>query len=96
MRPDHRAVIKPPPLRPAVPGGYTVDDFTVDEQAGTVTCPAGVTRPITKTRAVAFGVACRDCPLRARCTHRGQGQDPAVAQAPREAACRTPTSRQAD
>ena len=34
-------MIKPKPLRPAVPGGFTLDDFTVDEDAGTVTCPAG-------------------------------------------------------
>ena len=34
-------MIKPRPLLPAVEGGFTVDDFTVDEQAGTVTCPAG-------------------------------------------------------
>jgi IS5 family transposase len=70
----HQAVIKPPPLRPAVPGGYTLDEFTVDEQAGTVTCPAGVTRPITKTRAVVFGEACRDCPLRSRCTNAARGR----------------------
>src|ERR1700733_9129 len=37
----HAPVIKPPPLRPAVPGGFTIDDFTVDGQAGKVTCPAG-------------------------------------------------------
>jgi hypothetical protein len=37
----HTAVIKPPPLRPAVPGGFTIDDFIIDLQAGTVTCPAG-------------------------------------------------------
>ena len=36
-----RAVIKPPPLRPAVPGGYTIDDFDIDEEGQTVTCPAG-------------------------------------------------------
>ena len=29
----HQAVIKPKPLQPAVPGGFTVDDFAVDEQA---------------------------------------------------------------
>ena len=40
----HTAVIKPGPLRPAVAGGFTLDDFTVDETAGTVTCPNGVTR----------------------------------------------------
>jgi Transposase domain (DUF772)/Transposase DDE domain len=63
-----RAVIKPGPLRPAVPGGFTIDDFAVDHAAGTVTCPAGITRHVTRTRAVTFGAACRGCPLRARCT----------------------------
>jgi hypothetical protein len=37
----HAAVIKPKSLQAPVAGGLTVDDFTVDEQAGTVTCPAG-------------------------------------------------------
>jgi Transposase domain (DUF772)/Transposase DDE domain len=64
----HRAVIKPKPLRPAVPGGLTRDDFTVDDQAGTVTCPAGVTRTITPRRHAIFGAACAACPLRPRCT----------------------------
>ncbi len=67
-RAGHRAVIKPKPLQPAVPGGFTVDDFTVDEQAGAVTCPAGITRPVTPARNVIFGAACGSCPLRARCT----------------------------
>ena len=62
------AVIKPRPLRPAVEGGFTLDDFTVSEDDGTVTCPNQVTRPITASRAVTFGAACRGCPLRARCT----------------------------
>jgi hypothetical protein len=64
----HTAVIKPGPLRPAVEGGFTIDDFTVDEAAGTVTCPAGVTRRISARRYVTFGAACAGCPLRARCT----------------------------
>jgi Transposase DDE domain/Transposase domain (DUF772) len=64
----HVAVIKPTPLRPAVAGGFTTDDFTVEETAGTATCPNGVTRRITGTRAVVFGVACRACPLRQQCT----------------------------
>src|SRR6266849_2796009 len=46
----HEAVIKPKPLRPPVEGGFTVDDFTVDEQAGTVTCPAGHTVALSRTR----------------------------------------------
>jgi hypothetical protein len=62
------AVIKPKPVQAPVEGGFTVDDFTVDEQAGTVGCPAGHVRPISRTRVATFGVLCRDCPLRARCT----------------------------
>ncbi|HEX9538601.1 MAG TPA: IS1182 family transposase [Streptosporangiaceae bacterium] len=64
----HQAVIKPKPLPAPVQGGFTVDDFTVDEQAGTVTCPAGHTAKLSRTRIATFGVLCRDCPLRARCT----------------------------
>ncbi|WP_167541016.1 transposase [Rhodococcus jostii] len=70
----HDAVIKPKPLHAAVEGGFTVDDFTVDEPAGTVTCPAGNTRPITKARHVIFGALCRDCPLSARCTTSKSGR----------------------
>ena len=70
----HRAVIKPMPLRPAVTGGFTLDDFTVEETTGTATCPNGVTRRITATRAVVFGAACRSCPLRARCTSSKTGR----------------------
>ncbi|MGH3862302.1 IS1182 family transposase [Actinokineospora sp.] len=62
------AVIKPKPLRVPVEGGFTVDDFTVDEPAGTVACPAGNVRPLSKTRVATFGALCRGCPLRARCT----------------------------
>jgi transposase len=62
------AVIKPKPLQAPVEGGFTVDDFTVDESAGTVSCPAGNTRPISKTRVATFGALCCDCPLRERCT----------------------------
>ena len=64
----HAAVIKPKPLQAPVAGGLTVDDFTVDEQAGTVTCPAGNTVALSRTRIATFGVACQNCPLRARCT----------------------------
>ena len=64
----HAAVIKPKPLQAPVTGGFTVDDFAVDEQAGTVTCPAGNTVRLSRTRVATFGVLCRDCPLRSRCT----------------------------
>ena len=59
-------MIKPKPVTPAVPGGFTVDDFTIDDQA--VTCPGGHTRPMSPNRTVTFGKLCADCPLRDRCT----------------------------
>jgi Transposase DDE domain/Transposase domain (DUF772) len=67
-------VIKPGPLRPAVPGGLTIDDFTVDEDNGTVTCPAGVTRTMSPRRTVTFGAACAGCPLRDQCTTAKDGR----------------------
>src|SRR4051794_26174305 len=50
----HTPVVKPWPVNPAVPGGFTIDDFSVDEHAGTVTCPAGLTRSITRSGQVLF------------------------------------------
>jgi Transposase DDE domain/Transposase domain (DUF772) len=70
----HDTVIKPAPLRPAVPGGFTADDFTVDEGRGTVTCPAGITRQVSPARTVTFGAACAACPLRQRCTTARDGR----------------------
>ena len=64
----HQAVIKPKPLQAPVKDGFTVDDFIVREEQGTVTCPAGHTVALSRTRVATFGVRCRDCPLRARCT----------------------------
>lgn len=70
----HFPVIKPMPLRPAVEGGFTLDEFAVDESSGMVTCPNGVTRRMTAHRRVVRGVACRDCPLPARCTSSASGR----------------------
>jgi hypothetical protein len=70
----HRAVIKPKPVQAPVEGGFTADDFAVDEHNGTVTCPAGVTRTIPPGRHVVFGAACRSCPLRSRCTTSKSGR----------------------
>jgi Transposase DDE domain len=36
--------------------------------------PAGITRRITRTRAVTFGAACRGCPLRRQCTTARDGR----------------------
>src|SRR5215207_659443 len=70
----HEVVIKPKPLQAPIEGGFTIDDFTVDEQAGTVTCPAGNTRPISRTRVASFGAMCRGCPLREQCTKSKTGR----------------------
>jgi hypothetical protein len=67
-------VIKPKPLRPAVDGGFTLDEFTIDEQARTVTCPGGHTRPMSATRTVTFGKLCAGCPLRPLCTTATDGR----------------------
>jgi hypothetical protein len=74
LRAGHTPVIKPWPLRAVVAGGFTADDFAVDEAAHTATCPAGITRPISRTRIVTFGAACLGCPLRARCTTDSRGR----------------------
>jgi Transposase DDE domain len=39
-----------------------------------VTCPNGLTRPISQAGVATFGAACRACPLRARCTTRKAGR----------------------
>src|SRR5437868_12724203 len=70
----HDTVIKPKPLRPAVEGGFTRDDFGIDEDAGTVTCPGGHTRSMSAKRTVSFGKACASCPLRERCTTAKHGR----------------------
>ena len=70
----HDTIIKPGPVRPAVDGGFTLDDFTVDEEQGTVTCPAGQIRQMSKSRAVTFGAACAACPLREQCTTAKDGR----------------------
>jgi hypothetical protein len=70
----HRLFFKPAPLRPAVPGGFTLDDFAIDTAAATVTCPAGHTVVLSdpsgqhNQRKAAFGNLCTGCLLRERCT----------------------------
>ncbi len=74
----HDVVIKPKPLPSAVPGGFTLDDFTIDDNDGTVTCPAGNTRPMSASRTVAFGRLCAGCPLRQRCTTSKTGRSMSI------------------
>jgi IS5 family transposase len=70
----HAQTIKPIPLRPAVPGGFTRDDFAVDLQAKTVTCPAGHTVAITAHGRAIFDWRCGPCPLQTRCTTAKHGR----------------------
>ena len=70
----HQRAIKPWPTTPAVPGGFEREDFVVDESAGTATCPAAHTVSITSGRSAVFGVRCRGCPLRERCTTSKDGR----------------------
>ena len=67
-------LLKPWPLKPAVEGGFTIDDFTYDTAAGTLTCPAGITRNPSAKGTVTFGAACRGCPLREQCTTSASGR----------------------
>jgi IS5 family transposase len=64
----HRQVIKPITLRRAVPGGFDRDDFVFDDDARTVTCPAGVTVALSTKGNASFGANCNGCALRSRCT----------------------------
>ena len=64
----HADLVKPAPTRSAVPGGFTVDDFTVDHANRIATCPAGFSRDISRTGVATFKAACASCALRARCT----------------------------
>ena len=70
----HVDVVKPAPTRSAVPGGFTVDDFTVDHANRTATCPAGITKNISATGVATFKAACRGCGLRASCTTSARGK----------------------
>jgi hypothetical protein len=70
----HSQTIKPIPLASAVPGGFTVHDFRIDQQAGMVRCPAGATAPITRSGQARFARHCQGCPLRGRCTTAKRGR----------------------
>lgn len=71
---DMPAVIKPPPLRPAVEDGFTLDDFTINPDARTVTCPEDITVTLSPSGSARFGMACRTCPVRHRCTNAKAGR----------------------
>ena len=69
--------IKPIDTKPRITGGFTRDDFTIDTDAQTVTCPAGHTKAV-KSGAARFGASCSSCPLRPRCTTSAAGRSVTV------------------
>jgi IS5 family transposase len=73
-RRGHDAVIKPIPLRSAVPGGFTRDDFIVDHRNRTASCPGGHTVSITAGGAAIFGSRCDGCVFRSQCTTARDGR----------------------
>jgi Transposase DDE domain/Transposase domain (DUF772) len=70
----HTQTIKPIPLSSAVPGGFTIHDFQIDQHAGTVSCPAGYQTKITASGQASFARWCQRCPLRQRCTSAKDGR----------------------
>jgi Transposase DDE domain/Transposase domain (DUF772) len=61
----------------AAGGRFTKDDFTIDLDTATVTCPAGHTTPLQRAkpgRMAYFGAACASCPLAAQCTSSKSGR----------------------
>ena len=70
----HTATIKPIALHATIANGFTIDDFTIDLQAMTATCPNSVTVTITRSRTATFGAKCQGCPMRARCTTSRHGR----------------------
>jgi IS5 family transposase len=71
----HAAVIKPLPLRTPMPGGFTSDDFIIDFDARTVTCPADHTVGIAPRGGAKFQRYCRSCPLAVQCTTAKRGRE---------------------
>jgi len=72
---------KTPPARNTT-GGFTKDDFAIDAEAGTATCPAGNTVAIRPARGgggrANFAPHCGSCPLRAQCTNARRGRTIAI------------------
>ena len=74
---QHRAVIKPIPLGRNPHLGddqYNRDDFRIDYQARTVTCPNEVTVSISAAGRANFRGRCGGCPTRERCTTAARGR----------------------
>jgi IS5 family transposase len=73
----HTAIIKPWPLARNPRLGddqFHRDDFTINYEQRTVTCPNGHTVPIPPKGTADFGSRCHGCPFRTRCTSSATGR----------------------
>ncbi|HTQ94272.1 MAG TPA: IS1182 family transposase [Streptosporangiaceae bacterium] len=76
--PDLAVYCKAWPVR-STGGRYGKDQFSLDFDTGTLTCPAGVTMPFQPGTTVHFPKdTCAVCPLRARCTSSPAGRSVAI------------------
>lgn len=93
----HEVIAKVPPAR-NTRGGFTKDQFQLDLEEQSATCPAGTSAPITPVGTgggvVRFGSACADCPLRAACTSAKNGR--VITIHPHEAALQKAKTAQKD
>jgi transposase len=75
------AVIKARPLHTAVPGGYSIDDFTPritptdhGPVVTAITCPGGFTQDASPKGRVNFRPRCQECIVKDRCTTATHGR----------------------
>jgi IS5 family transposase len=68
----HRLAVKPWPM--ADTGRFGRDDFSIDYDARTATCPAGKTVALTPANNAVFERLCHGCQLRERCTSARDGR----------------------
>jgi hypothetical protein len=67
-------LVKPRPLRTAVDGGISIDDFAVDTDQDTVRCPGGFTVPRNSSGLADFTDHCHRCVLEPQCTKAPDGR----------------------
>ena len=67
-------MIKPPPLRPAVAGGFTLDDFAHRQPPAPRPAPKATPSPSPPPRRASFVRHCVDCPAPAPLHHRDRGR----------------------
>jgi hypothetical protein len=84
---------------PSAPkGNFSKDDFQIDVDAGTVTCPAGRLVPLRRSKdgagLASFAPHCADCPLRSKCTDSKRGRS--IRAHPREQTLQRSRARQRD